>query len=76
MSKLHLSKSEGGANLPDIRMHNLACLLRYGFDWPQPSMYANYTLESSPASPYHPSVILHSKIQSQPKALQNNIPNL
>lgn len=74
LSKLHPPKGKGGANLHDIRMYNLTCLLRYGLDWvSQSSIYANYTLESSLASPYHLSGILHSKIQPLPKDLQNNI---
>lgn len=63
LPKLHLPKSEGGAGISDIRMYNLAYLLRYGLDWlSQSSVYVNYTLESNLVSPYHLSGILHCKM--------------
>lgn len=35
MIKLHLTRGEGSIGLPNIRLYNLACLLRIGLDWIQ-----------------------------------------
>lgn len=45
---LCIPKCEGGLGLPNIRLYNMACLLRYAIDWISLSLqYTNVHLEEA-----------------------------
>lgn len=72
--KLFLPRSEGGANLPNIRVYNLSCLLRICLDWIlQTSRYSNFDLEAQMVTLYCLPALLHSKLRSIPPHLQHNL---
>lgn len=74
VQKLFLPRSEGGANLPNIRVYNLSCLLRVCLDWIlQTSQYSNFDLEAQMVTPYCLPALLHSKLRSIPPHLQHNL---
>lgn len=47
--------SQGGANLPNLKLYNMACLLRHAVDWSNMTCtYSNYNLESAQAATSEP----------------------
>lgn len=73
LTKLFLPRTEGGTNLRNIRVYNLACLLRTGIDWIlQTSRYSNYELESNMVHPLN-LVALHSSLQKIPTNIEQNL---
>lgn len=70
LNKLVLLRSEGGANLPNIRAYHLSCLLRIYLDCiAHTSRYTNYDVKSHLATPYCLSALLHCKLWSIPPHL-------
>lgn len=74
LTKLHLPRSKGGICLPNIKVYNLACLLRIGLDWIQrASRYSNYSLEAAVSHPYSLVVLLHCQWKYLGPDLQHNL---
>lgn len=73
-TKLYLPRREGGISLPNVRIYNLACLLRISLDWvAQTSRYSNFYLETAMVYPYSLVALLHCKWKSIPPPLQHNL---
>lgn len=61
LQKLYLDKHEGGLGPPNIRVYNIACMLRYALDWIMGgSCFTNREIEHSPYSDWSLSAILNS----------------
>lgn len=46
LPKLWMPRGEGGLNIPNIKMYNIACLLRHALDWlTHSSRYSNWEVE-------------------------------
>lgn len=72
--KLCLSRSELGANLPNLRLYNLSCLMRVCLDWLlQSSKYSNYDLEFQMTSPLSLPDLLHCNLIFLPLNLKPNL---
>lgn len=51
-----------GINLPDIRLYNLASLLRHSIDWVKNTdVHSNLAMESSLVTPWSLAALLHTK---------------
>lgn len=73
-SKTLPPRREGGISLPNVRMYNLACLLRIGLDWiSKASRYSNYPMVSVMAHPYSLVALLHCKWKTIHLDLQHNL---
>lgn len=74
LAKLCRSNNKGGVQFPDIRLYNMACLLRHALDWiNNTSHYSKTNLERKGAHPWHLEAILHTKVSSLPSRLKQRV---
>lgn len=67
MQKLWLPRGERGLNVPNIKLYNMACLLRHAIDWiTGSSNYLNFDMEEAFASPWDFTALLHSPYLDNP----------
>lgn len=74
LTKLQRKTNEGGLGLPNLRLYNLAALLRHAMDWiTGDSTYSNTLMEQAGATPWKLESLLHTKISKLPDNIRLNL---
>lgn len=72
MKKMWIPKTEGGMNLQNIQLYNLACLLKHSLDWiTKQSTCTNVEQEQEMMALWDPEAILHTPMSKMPTELKN-----
>lgn len=74
LATLQRHKMEGGVGFPDIRLYNLASLMRHALDWLQgTSKFSVLKIEQELAKPWNLNALLHTKYSKLPSILKHSI---
>lgn len=74
LANLWLPKGDVGTELPNVRVYNVAYIMRHALDWlAHSSRFSNWDLEQELVKPWTLPAVLHTMLRNLPDSLRTHI---